>query len=725
MWVFLIATLQLAPTQITGVVTDAGSGKAVGAALVRLVELDRQALTDSTGRYRFDGVPAGPQHVAVSAFGYAERNLHAFVPTGGALHIDFALAARPLRMPGFEVRPHPAMKGGESDARHSPLDTHLTSAEIRNHPLLAEPDVLQALSGASVYLRPENPSGVNIRGASTDQTAFLLDDIPVFNPYHAVGLFGAWNPDAIAQIEISAQAPKASDVLGGVVAATLRRPRARHTLHGALSTTQARTMLDGPIGRGGYLLSMRTGFPDLFTPGDEPSYLRAETADNLAALMLPLRRGELSVIGYEAENEVDAAAVANSADGARNVLAWSSTSLGAKWNRSGRGTDLQVIGWHARGSAAANWQEAVLYSVREEQGFSATVGHGSRRMGWRTSFGRSAYRTDSLVIQNQLWLHSLFAENGWQPSATTELSGALVLSAAFSALHFSPRVQARWRPSEEWSLVAAYARNHQFVQSLRNHESIVGNIFPPELSVLADREAVIPIANAHQGMVAVELRPAPWARLTTQAFARRSNNVLLAAPGNSGPYVTSHFRTGDGDAVGMAAEATFTRPNFGAMAAYAWQRVRLRHRDDAYRPEHGVSHNLEGGVTAFPATTWSLKLGVQAIIGRQHTPLIGPLEWESCNLQDQGCEFGGPATQDGGQLGAAALPWYARLDVGVRKHWHPHVAGREGTVAAYGTVTNVSGRRNQLARGQDTGAAPYAINMRPRSVLLLGLDWSW
>ncbi len=63
----------------------------------------------------------------------------------------------------------------------------LSLAAVRDHPLLAEPDVLQAPGGGEVALRPEAPSGIHVRGGASDQVAYLLDGIPVFSPYHAAG----------------------------------------------------------------------------------------------------------------------------------------------------------------------------------------------------------------------------------------------------------------------------------------------------------------------------------------------------------------------------------------------------------------------------------------------------------------------------------------------------------------------------------------------------------
>ena len=76
---------------------------------------------------------------------------------------------------------------------------------------------------------PESPSGLHVRGAAADHTAFLLDGVPVLAPYHAAGLFSAWNPDALASVRLTAAAPSPGlpDALAGVVTGTTRTPGPR------------------------------------------------------------------------------------------------------------------------------------------------------------------------------------------------------------------------------------------------------------------------------------------------------------------------------------------------------------------------------------------------------------------------------------------------------------------------------------------------------------------
>jgi hypothetical protein len=169
---------------------------------------------------------------------------------------------------------------------------------------------------------------------------------------------------------------------------------------------------------------------------------------------------------------------------------------------------------------------------------------------------------------------------------------------------------------------------------------------------------------------------------------------------------------------------TVAAARYGIVAGYGWQRVRFGHDSGEYVPDHGASHLLEGGVIVFPGDTWQVRVGAAAALGRRTTAVSGGLEWEACNLLDEGCEFGGSPTHDGEQIGGRTLPAYLRVDVALRKHWHLGIGGRDALLTLHGTVTNLFARKNVLTYLDDplTGERT-PVEMRPLSPLVIGLDW--
>ena len=65
-----------------------------------------------------------------------------------------------------------------------------------------EADLLRMLAmQTGVHTGADGLGGLHVRGGNADQNLFLLDDVPVYNPGHALGLFSIYNADLIQHAE--------------------------------------------------------------------------------------------------------------------------------------------------------------------------------------------------------------------------------------------------------------------------------------------------------------------------------------------------------------------------------------------------------------------------------------------------------------------------------------------------------------------------------------------
>jgi|GEM_PF-718210 len=742
---------------VVGRVWDSETFQPVAGAVVAMPDLRRNTAADDSGRYVLQGISPGAHSITVRFLGYAPRTLEALVPEQGPLQIDFWLLPEPVRIHSIDVHAPLIVRGLDAGAAAAFPDREISSTALRNHPLLSEPDALLALGGGEISLRQESPSGVNVRGGASDQTAYLIDGIPVFNPYHAAGMAGGWNPDAVSRLRVASATPLETypNALAGTVEATTRAPGVRIRAQGSVSTTQSRITFDGPLaaaGSGptdgaaaaGYLVSLRSGLPDALAPERESSYVLGETGDWLAKVEAPALGGRVQLLGYGNENDLNTGvAVAPESglpDPRRNNFEWNGQSLGARWTRDIGGTVLRVQGWRASGNAGSLWTARSgplrMGSSREDEGLLLSMDRNSDRAGTtvqlRLERSGSWYGIVSDSTSGPTW-----DERASTPMATGSarhrhaLGGAFEVdlggsvTAARDRLHFGPSAQLLWKPSTRVELSGSYALTHQFAQSLRNPESVVGNIFPADLYVGAG--AAVPVARSQLGVLALSYRPREGFRIGAQAYGRRSSRLLLIAPVEGEPFATTGaFTVGSGTSWGASADASLSSRHCGIVASYGMQRTRVEYGDASYIPESGARHTFEGGVILLPTATTSIRVNMAAALGRRTTSIADGFEWEATNILDRGSEFGGSPYYGGEALGGTSLPGYYRLDVGVRKEWHLGVAGRDATVALFGTATNLLGRRNFLTYAPDpsTGAMT-GVEMRPRSPLVVGLDWGF
>jgi len=741
----LLLATQLLSASIQGTVTDAESGAAIAGAAVIFPDAERSAVTDSSGRYALEEIPAGPQHVEVRRVGYAARAFHALAPREGTLVIDVALSPSPIVLQPVDVSAPVPIRGVEKAGAPAFPDRGLSIAAVRQHPLLAEPDLHLATGGGEVTLHPESPKGIHVRGGSADQTAHLLDDVPVLSPYHAAGTFSAWNPDAVARVDLfsAASPPWLPESLSGVIRAATRPPGSRFETRGSVSTTQARVTVDGPLGAGGagYLLGTRFTFPGLLPHKNDPDHLRGESGDALAKLESPLLGGGAYLLAYGSTTEIVSRARACPCDDEtdelpKNALSWESTSLGAGWTGTVGGARLDLDAWTSALLTEADWGDSLadhLGARYREAGATAMlqVGPEERRTtaGVRASRGSTSYKIrrepaadGALDLDGTSPLVSAFAAHA-ATLAGTKLDLAATATHDEGTIRFSPSLGWRWRPSRALGVTAFVARRHQYVQSLRNTETIVGTIFPADLAVAAGVGGV-PVASTAIGILAVEHEPSAGIHLGAQVYTRDFDGLALVAPREFGPFATTGFVEGEGAAHGFSLEASAAGARVGVIAAYALQHVRFSYGDTTFVPEHGATHSLEAGINVFPTATSSVRLGIVSAFGRRATAIVGPFEWEACNLLDLGCEFSGSPTERAGPLGAERLPPYVRVDLGVRKHWHVTLSGRDVNLAVFASATNLLGRRNVLTIVVDPETGDrQPIEMRPRSPLVAGLEW--
>lgn len=146
---------------------------------------------------------------------------------------------------------------------------HIDKIRASNH-LAGEADLFRYLSSQpGITTAAEGVGGLNIRGGSADQNLVLLDEVPVYNTGHALGIFSVFNSDAIKSISL---------YKGGIPARYAGRLSSVidvHTRDGnfqkfqgnaSLSTIAFNGTVEGPIikEKSSFLLSYRRTFVDLW-----------------------------------------------------------------------------------------------------------------------------------------------------------------------------------------------------------------------------------------------------------------------------------------------------------------------------------------------------------------------------------------------------------------------------------------------------------------------------
>jgi hypothetical protein len=250
---------------VRGIVRN-GEGEALVSATVQIEGSTLGALTDASGAFRIERVPAGEHWLVARMIGFEPVRQKVTVRSGETVAVTIALGSGSVGLREVEVRA--SKRQEQSDTR--PSVTRIEPREAKYLPGAAE-DVLRSLRSLPGVLAPNDFSAqLVVRGSGPDQNLIVLDDIEIFNPYRLYGLISMFNPETIADITLLTAGFPANygDRLSAVLDVTNREGERDEALTGTLnaSVTNANLVLEGalPAGlKGGWLLSARRTYYDL------------------------------------------------------------------------------------------------------------------------------------------------------------------------------------------------------------------------------------------------------------------------------------------------------------------------------------------------------------------------------------------------------------------------------------------------------------------------------
>ncbi|MBX7115414.1 MAG: TonB-dependent receptor [Myxococcaceae bacterium] len=180
------------PWVLTGTVVGE-LGQALEGATVSLPPLT--ALTDTKGNFTltFDSVPPGDGWVVVEHAGHSQASFPEVFRSGQTTRARYVLKREKVyetRVEGSRLLPR------VPDADRTPQVSHytVTAADIDRTPGALE-DVARVVQGLpGVAADPDLLANFFVRGGGPDEVLFLIDGVPLANPYHLGGFASIINP---------------------------------------------------------------------------------------------------------------------------------------------------------------------------------------------------------------------------------------------------------------------------------------------------------------------------------------------------------------------------------------------------------------------------------------------------------------------------------------------------------------------------------------------------
>lgn len=203
-----------------------GQRSTIPGASIELPGLKLGAVTDSLGQFTLRDVPAGRQHLVVSALGYRKHTEHVLVEEGRATVLEIRL--RPETGALNEVVITGTMKAVNRIESPVPVEVY-TPAFFRKNPTPNIFDALQGVNGVRPQLNCNvcNTGDIHINGLEGPYTMILVDGMPIVSSLSTVyGLSGIPN-SLVERIEVvkgPASSLYGSEAVGGLINIITKKP---------------------------------------------------------------------------------------------------------------------------------------------------------------------------------------------------------------------------------------------------------------------------------------------------------------------------------------------------------------------------------------------------------------------------------------------------------------------------------------------------------------------
>ncbi len=182
---------------INGFVLDNNTGEPLPGAFVQVENSKIQTATDQYGYYTI-ALPKGRHTLSIQSIGMKDTKREIMVKGDGKLNIEMQSQIISLKKVIVSSQKVNNIRGLEMGVQQIDIKT------IKQVPVVfGEADVLKVvLTMPGVKSVGEASTGLNVRGGAADQNLILFNDATIYNPSHFFGLFSAFNPEVIKDVQL-------------------------------------------------------------------------------------------------------------------------------------------------------------------------------------------------------------------------------------------------------------------------------------------------------------------------------------------------------------------------------------------------------------------------------------------------------------------------------------------------------------------------------------------
>lgn len=634
-------------------------------------------------------------HVRVSYVGYQAFDT-LLIRVAGEVTIAAHLRPTPVAMREVEVL-------GQSkffDKGSYPSAIVFQAKELTALPSPGERDLLRSLQRfPGVSFQSEMSSSIYVRGGTPDQTLIQLDGITVYNPSHVFGFFSMFNMDAIKAARIMKGGfPAEFGTRVGSVLDILSADGDRSRFGGKASfgLINGSLFLNGPLGRGSWMVSARRSYMDFLTntlgiPFPLPDYFfhdlhgrvtqQLDDNNRLSATIL-YNLDDLDFVSEKNSDVIDEAVYST----------WSNRLIGIEWGSSLSSsaylrTILSSSSYHGNLDATQNvllvsfpgGSRLINYgnqledlSIKSELEWSPATGHSVKLGAFLTNYDLS-YSTNASFDGYKSEVLRDYSIDGVLVQDEIELTDKLTVTPGLRITKYSRRDDLYFEPR----IVAGIRIAPTLLAKIGSgiYQQWINGGQPAYFLTFSGIDFWFPVGESvrppKSTQVSADLlwNVQPGIDLTVSAYNSKVENLVELRPNfEESQNLSGVFYSGRGRNFGLEAMLEVNRGDIHAMAGYtlSWVNRWFDDIDDGqeFPARHDKRHVLDAVLSYRASKTWEFSLAWTFSSGQAYTGILGYYELGQLTDKISGSNTLHFILSD---KNAFRLPYYHRLDLGSTK----------------------------------------------------------
>jgi len=290
---------------VLGRIIDAETGEPLTFVPIYINELKKGTTSDLNGFFTLT-LPAGRYNAQIDYVGYKSKKLLMEILSKGSLTVRLNKDAIKLKEVVVSVEHEASMRQKEPG-----LD-QISIMTIKKVPsMMGDRDLIKvSVTLPGIISTGEGSAGLNVRGSGSDQNAFYINRIPVYNTSHLFGFFSAFNSDMIKDFSIYKGHIPAQ--YGGRLASVFdirsrQGNRKNISARGGISPVSGNIVLEGPLKQdtGSFILSARSTYSDWILSRLKDTIINSSNAgfrDISGGINWDFRKTRLSLFSYHSSD---------------------------------------------------------------------------------------------------------------------------------------------------------------------------------------------------------------------------------------------------------------------------------------------------------------------------------------------------------------------------------------------------------------------------------------